>query len=201
MRHIIEMLRKIKEWTEGFAKKPYAMFTLFVIAFVESSFFPIPPDVLLIAIGIAAPKRSMKAALWCSVGSVVGGIAGYYIGFALMESIGIKIVEFYNAQEMWSHVVTSYRGETGMWFLGGAAFTPIPYKIATIAAGATQMPLIPFIIISSFGRSARFFLVGGLIYFLGPKVKSYIDKYFDKLSIAFLILLVGGFFLIKYLLR
>jgi membrane protein YqaA with SNARE-associated domain len=201
MKKIINMLRKIKEWTESFAKKPHAMLALFIIAFAESSFFPIPPDVLLIAIGIASPKQSMKAALWCSIGSVVGGVAGYYIGFTFMESIGIKIVEFYNAREVWNHVVTSYRGEAGMWFLGGAAFTPIPYKIATIAAGATQMPLMPFIIISSFGRAARFFLVGGLIYFFGPTVKFYIDKYFDKLSIAFLILLIGGFIVIKYFLR
>jgi membrane protein YqaA with SNARE-associated domain len=201
LKTIIELLRKTKEWIESFAMKPHAMLALFLLAFTESSFFPIPPDVLLIAIGIAAPKQSMKAALWCSLGSVVGGVAGYYIGFALMESVGIKIVEFYNAQEVWTRVVATYRGEAGMWFLGGAAFTPIPYKIATIAAGATQMPLVPFIIISSFGRSARFFLVGGLIYFFGPKVKLYIDKYFDKLSIAFLILLIGGFILIKYLLR
>jgi membrane protein YqaA with SNARE-associated domain len=130
-----------------------------------------------------------------------GGVAGYYIGFALMESIGIKIVEFYNAQEVWARVVATYRGEAAMWFLGGAAFTPIPYKIATIAAGATQMPSVPFIIISSLGKASRFFLVGGLIYFFGPKVKLYIDKYFDKLSIAFLTLLIGGFILIKYLLR
>jgi len=118
-----------------------------------------------------------------------------------MESIGIKIVEFYNAQEVWARVVATYRGEAAMWFLGGAAFTPIPYKIATIAAGATQMPSVPFIIISSLGKASRFFLVGGLIYFFGPKVKLYIDKYFDKLSIAFLTLLIGGFILIKYLLR
>jgi len=201
MKKIIDMLRKIKEWTESFAKRPHAMFALFVIAFVESSFFPIPPDVLLIAIGISFPKQSMKAAFWCSVGSVFGGIAGYFIGYAFMESIGIRIVEFYKAQEVWRHVVTSYQGEAGMWFLGGAAFTPIPYKIATIAAGATQMPLIPFIIISSLGRAARFFLVGGLIYHFGPTVKYYIDKYFDKLSIIFIILLVGGFILIKYILR
>lgn len=201
MKTIINVLRAIKEWTEGFANRPHAMLALFFIAFAESSFFPIPPDVLLIAIGIAAPKRSMKAALWCSLGSVAGGILGYYIGFALMESIGVKIVDFYNAQEVWSRVVNLYRGETGMWFLGAAAFSPIPYKIATIAAGATQMPVLPFIVISSLGRSLRFFLVGGLIYLFGPKVKSYIDTYFDKLSIAFLILLIGGFILIKYLLR
>lgn len=201
MKKIIAFLRSAKEWTESFATKPYSLLALFLIAFAESSFFPIPPDVLLIAIGIAAPKRSIKAALWCSLGSVAGGIAGYFIGLFLMESVGIKIVRFYGAQEAWNHVVNTYRGEAGMWFLAGAAFSPIPYKVATIAAGATQMPLTPFIIISSLGRSARFLLVGWLIYFFGPTVKRYIDKYFDRLSVVFIILLVGGFILVKYLLR
>lgn len=184
---------------ESFAAKPYALLALFIIAVAESSFFPIPPDVLLIAIAISIPKKSFHAALWCSVGSIIGGILGYGIGFGLMESVGMKIIDFYNAQEVWAKVVEMYQGEVGMWFLAGAAFSPIPYKVATIAAGATLMPLLPFILISAIGRSARFFLVAGLIYFIGPKVKEYIDKYFDKLSLAFLVLLVLGFAAIKYL--
>ncbi len=199
MKKIIEILRKMKEWMESFAAKPYALLALFIIAVAESSFFPIPPDVLLIAIAISIPKKSFHAALWCSVGSIIGGILGYGIGFGLMESVGMKIIDFYNAQEVWAKVVEMYQGEVGMWFLAGAAFSPIPYKVATIAAGATLMPLLPFILISAIGRSARFFLVAGLIYFIGPKVKEYIDKYFDKLSLAFLVLLVLGFAAIKYL--
>ncbi|MGB9702443.1 MAG: YqaA family protein [Candidatus Kapaibacteriota bacterium] len=190
---------KSKEWIESYALKKSALWAIFILAFAESSFFPIPPDVLLIAIAIAKPKVSIKAALWCSIGSVLGGVFGYFIGYALMESVGNNIIHFYNAQATWDKVVSIYNGEVGMWFLAGAAFTPIPYKISTIAAGATNMPLIPFILISSIGRSLRFFLVAGVIYFVGPTAKIYIDKYFDKLSIAFVVLLVLGFLAIKYL--
>jgi membrane protein YqaA with SNARE-associated domain len=189
--------RRIKEWMESFAEKPSAMLTLFLLAFAESSFFPIPPDVLLIAIGVIAPKESLKAALWCSIGSVFGGILGYYIGWGLMESIGYPIVEFYNGQEAWAQFLNSYESY-GAWFLAAASFSPIPYKISTIASGAAQMNLLTFIIISSLGRTARFFFVGGLIYIFGPKVKVFIDKYFDILSIAFIILLIGGFLVVKY---
>ncbi len=192
-------MRKLKEWMESFAEKPGAMVTLFFLALAESSFFPIPPDVLLIAIGVSKPKRAFMAALWCTLGSVIGGILGYYIGYSLMSTVGYPIVEFYNAQEVWAKVVETYQGEVGMMFLAGAAFSPIPYKISTIAAGATGMDLFYFIVISSLGRAGRFFLVGGLIYFFGPTIKDYIDKYFDKLSIAFLVLLIGGFVLVKYI--
>ncbi|MFH1051911.1 MAG: YqaA family protein [bacterium] len=195
---MIEFSRRAKNWMESFADKPYAMASLFLLAFAESSFFPIPPDVLLIAIGITAPKRSLRAALWCSIGSVFGGILGYYIGWGLMETVGNSIVEFYNGQEAWAVFLQKYE-EYGAWFLATAAFTPIPYKISTIASGAAQMNIITFILISSLGRAGRFFLVGGLIYFFGPKVKVYIDKYFDKLSIAFIILLIGGFVAFKYI--
>ncbi len=189
-----------KEWMEGFATRPGALLAIFLISFAESSFFPIPPDVLLIAIAIAQPKVSFKAALWCSVGSVMGGVLGYGIGYFLMESVGNSIVNFYNAHQVWAKVVETYNGEVGMWFLAGAAFSPIPYKISTIAAGATHMDIIPFILISSIGRAARFFLVAGVIYFIGPTAKGFIDKYFDKLSIAFIVLLVLGFIALKYIL-
>lgn len=199
MRTIIKWLRQLKEWLEKFADKPGAMYTLFLIAFAESSFFPIPPDILLIAIAISQPKKAFTAALWCTLGSVFGGIFGYWIGYALMGAVGNSIVEFYNLQEVWKIVVDTYQSEVGYWFLAGAAFSPIPYKISTIAAGATEMSLMPFIIISSLGRAGRFFLVGSLIYFIGPKVKYYIDKYFDKLSLAFVVLLILGFVAIRYL--
>lgn len=196
---IIKYLRDLKEWIESFAEKSYAMLALFIVAFTESSFFPVPPDVLLIAIAISSPKVSFKAAFWCTVGSVAGALLGYYIGYALFEVIGKPIIDFYGYQDAWNKVVEIYRGEVGMWFLATAAFSPIPYKVSTIAAGATGMNLIPFVVISTFGRAGRFFLVAALIYLFGPKVKGFIDKYFDKLSIAFLILLIGGFIIIKYI--
>jgi len=192
-------LRKAIRWVESFAHTRYALWALFAFAFAEASFFPIPPDVLLIAIGIAYPKRSFAAALWCSLGSAFGGVFGYFIGYFLMELIGIKIINFYHFHDEWAKVVTAFQSEIGYWFLAGAAFTPIPYKVATIAAGATNQPFIPFLIISFFGRGLRFFLVGALFYFFGPPVKSFIDKYFEKLTFAFLLLLVGGFVVLKYL--
>ncbi len=192
-------LRRITLWVESFAGKKNALLALFLFAFAEASFFPIPPDVLLIAIGLALPKRSIISALWCTIGSAFGGMFGYLIGYAFMETIGIKIINFYNAYEVWQSVVQTFNSEVGLWFLAGAAFTPIPYKVATIAAGATHMDFLPFVVISFFGRGLRFFAVGGLIYFFGPPVKSFIDKYFEKLALLFLILLIGGFIAIKYI--
>ncbi len=184
---------------ERFADKPHAMFVLFAIAFAESSFFPIPPDILLIAIAVSNPKRSLEAALWCTLGSLLGGILGYYIGFGLMESVGVLIKDAYSLHDKWDSFVQTYE-EVGNWFLLGAAFTPIPYKVATIASGATEMPLIPFILISTIGRAGRFFLVGGLFRIFGAQIKVYIDKYFDKLSLAFIILLIAGFYVVKVIL-
>lgn len=193
-----ELLYKSKSWVEGYAYKPSALWALFLISLVESSVFPIPPDVLLIAIAALNPKKSLSAAFVCTVGSVLGGVIGYGIGFAFMETLGQKIVEFYHAEAAWQTVVTAYQGELGLWFLAGAAFTPIPYKVATIAAGATHMELFPFVMISIFGRGARFFLVAGMFYFFGAKIKTWIDKYLEWLTVAFLILFVLGFVAIKF---
>jgi membrane protein YqaA with SNARE-associated domain len=147
---------------------------------------------------VAMPTKSMRFAAVCTAGSVLGGMFGYFIGYELMDLIGRPIIDFYNAQAYWVKVEEAYRGPVGVWFLVAAAFTPIPYKVATIAAGATLMPLIPFIIASSLGRAARFFLVAGLIWKFGPSIKVFIEKYFDKLSIAFVVLLVLGFVAVKY---
>lgn len=192
-------IRKSKEWMESFANKPYAFQALFIVSFIEASFFPLPPDILLLAIAISAPRHGFRAAFWCTIGSVLGGIGGYYIGWGLMEIIGNRIIDFYHAHDAWQKIVTAYNSEIGIWFLALASFTPIPYKVATIAAGAVNMDFFSFVGVSLIGRAARFFLVGGLIYYLGPKIKYFIDKYFDKLSIAFAILLIGGFVAIKYI--
>jgi membrane protein YqaA with SNARE-associated domain len=186
------------DWVEGFSTKPGALWALFLIAFAESSFFPVPPDVLLIALAVAMPHRSLRFAAITAVGSVLGGMFGYYIGYELMAVIGQPIIDFYHAQEYWVRVEEAYRGPVGVWFLAAAAFTPIPYKVATIAAGATVMPFLPFLIASALGRTARFFLVAGLIWKFGPTFKTYIEKYFDKLAIAFVVLLILGFVAVKY---
>ena len=186
-------------WMESFADKPHAMSALFILSFAESSFFPIPPDVLLIAIAISNPKRAFRAAFWCSLGSVLGGVFGYYIGAVLMDTIGDPILQFYGKENAMADFIELYK-EWGTLFLAGAAFSPIPYKVATITSGAANMDLFTFITVSSIGRAARFFLVAGLLYKFGKPIKAFIEKYFDIISVAFLVLLVGGFIAIKYLL-
>lgn len=190
-------LRSMYDWTMHWADRPHALAALFLIAVVESSVFPIPPDVLLIAIVAAAPRSWMKAAALCAAGSVLGALGGYLIGHAFMATLGQSIVEFYNAQHHWAKVVELYNGEWGVWFLAAAAFTPIPYKVATIAAGATGMALVPFVLVSLLGRAARFFLVAGLLRLFGPKIREHLERNFDLAALAFLVLLVGGFLVLK----
>lgn len=198
IKKITSTLRRMTDWMESFADKPHAMYALFALSFIESSFFPIPPDVLLIAIAIAKPNKAFKAALWCSLGSLLGGIFGYYIGAVLMDSIGQPIIQFYGGEQAMPQFIAFYK-EYGVAFLAIAVFTPVPYKVATIVSGAAHMDLITFIVVSSIGRAARFFLVAFLLYKFGAPIKSFIDKYFDKLSIAFVVLLIGGFLALKYI--
>jgi len=192
------MLRKLYDWVLHWAETPYGSWALFLLAFSESSFFPIPPDVLLIALAVAVPRKALKYALICSVGSVLGGCFGYLIGWQFMTGIGDKIILFYGLAEKYEYIETLYKTYDA-WAIGIAGFTPIPYKVFTISAGAFHINFAVFIIASVISRSARFFLVGGLIYIFGSKIQVFIDRYFNMLAVAFVVLLVGGFILIKYL--
>jgi membrane protein YqaA with SNARE-associated domain len=192
-------LRGLYDWTMHWADTPWALSALFVIALAESSFFPIPPDVLLIAIVAANPARWLIAAVLCTAGSVVGALLGYVIGQAFMATVGQPIVDFYGAQAAWDQVVAWYRGTWGVWFLAGAAFTPIPYKVATIAAGATGMPLVPFVLVSAIGRAGRFFLVAALLRLFGAPIRTFLEKHFDAMALLFLALLIGGFLVLRWL--
>jgi membrane protein YqaA with SNARE-associated domain len=192
-------LHRIKAWVEGFADKPHAIPVLAGLALVEASVFPVPPDVLLIAIAGVSRRKAFPAAAWCTAGSAVGGVLGYVIGFGFMAAVGNAIIDLYGAQHHWERVVAAYQGEIGVWFLAIAAFTPVPYKVATIAAGATEMPAGPFVLVSVLGRGARFFLIAALLYTLGPQIRAFIDRHFDKLSLAFAVLLVGGFIVLSFL--
>lgn len=191
--------RGMYDWTIRWAETPQSLWALFVIALVESSVFPIPPDVLLIAVVAAAPRKWMLAAALCSLGSVVGAALGYGIGYGFMAGIGDAIVEFYGAQHHWDRVVDIYTGPWGLWFLAAASFTPIPFKIATLAAGATGMPFVPFLVISAVGRAGRFFLVAAILRLFGAPVRRVLEKHFDLAAVAFFVLLVGGFLAIKAL--
>jgi len=183
------------EWIAG----PYGTLTLFIIAFVESSFFPIPPDVFLIAMCISAPTRAFKYAAVCAAGSVFGGAFGYGLGFWFMDSVGQQIIALYGLEHKYDQVQHLYQ-TYDVWAVGAAGFTPLPYKLFTITAGAFELNFTTFILASLVSRSARFFLVAAFIWKFGAPVKAYIDKYFNIITIAFMILLVGGFVLVKYLL-
>lgn len=192
------MIKRLYDWVLKWADTPYGSWALFLLAFAESSFFPIPPDVLLIALAVGKPEKSLKFALICSLGSVLGGALGYLIGWQLMAVVGDKIVAFYGLTDKVSYIASLYN-QYDAWAVGIAGFTPIPYKVFTITAGAFKINFIIFLMASAVSRSARFFLVGLLIYIFGPQIQGFIDKYFNILVIVFTFLLVAGFVLIKYL--
>jgi membrane protein YqaA with SNARE-associated domain len=192
------MLKRLYDWVLHWADTPYGSWALFALAFAESSFFPLPPDVLLIALAVGRPRRSFRFALICSVGSVLGGALGYLIGWHFMAAVGERIVAFYGLQPKVAYIGQLYN-HYNAWAVGIAGFTPIPYKVFTIAAGMFKINFGIFMLASLVSRSARFFLVGTLIYWFGPRIRSFIDRYFNLLAVAFTVLLVGSFILIKYL--
>jgi membrane protein YqaA with SNARE-associated domain len=193
-------VRRLYDWTLSWADRPGGPKALFALSFAESSFFPIPPDVLLMALALGKPKRALTFALICTVGSVLGGIVGYGIGLVLFEQIGRPVLEFYGAMDKYHAVGELYR-ENLVVALGTAAFTPIPYKVFTIAAGSFVIPVVPFVLISLVGRGLRFFAVAGLIRLFGAPIKSFIDRYFNLLSFVFVALLIGGFVVVRYVLH
>ncbi len=192
------MLKKMYHWVLHWSETPYGAWALFILAFSESSFFPLPPDVLLIALAVGKPEKSMKFAAVCTLGSVLGGMLGYLIGWQFMAAIGERIVGFYGLTDKVDYIEVLYN-RYDAWAVGIAGFTPIPYKVFTIAAGAFKISFVVFIVASTVSRSARFFLVGGLIYFFGPGIQAFIDKYFNLLAVVFTVLLVGSFVLLKYI--
>jgi membrane protein YqaA with SNARE-associated domain len=195
---MMKLIKRLYDWVLHWAETPYGIPALFILAFAESSFFPIPPDILLIALAISIPSKSFKFAAICSVGSVLGGIVGYGIGLYGYETIGQPIVNFYHGQPVMDKVKLWYE-QYGFFGILIAAITPIPYKVFTIASGVFNFDFTSFVTASIIGRSTRFFVVAGLIWKFGPVIKGFIDKYFNLLMWAFMILLIGGFLLIKFL--
>ncbi len=192
-------VRSLYDWVVGLSERPNAVRTLFVIAFAESSFFPIPPDVLLIPLAIGAPRRALRFAALCTVGSSLGALLGYFLGLEFYEVIGQRIVAFYSAGEQYERVQALYQ-QWDVVAIALAGFTPIPFKIFTITAGVFKINLLTFTIVVLLSRGARFFLLGGLIWRFGPSIRNFVDRYFNLLAILFSILLVGGFFIVKYVL-
>jgi membrane protein YqaA with SNARE-associated domain len=194
------IIRRSYDWVLSWADSPYGSWALGLLAFAESSFFPVPPDILLIALAVSKPKKSFRFALICSLGSIVGGMFGYFLGLKFFQLLGEPILEFYGVMHYYYRIQELYQ-QYSAWAVGIAGFTPIPYKVFTIAAGAFKISFIAFLIASTISRSARFFLVSALIWKFGEKIKKTIDKYFNLATIIFVLLLVGGFLLIKYLIK
>ncbi len=192
------LVRRMYDWVLSWGNSKYASVALFVLAFIEASFFIIPPDVLLLSLSVAKPKKSFWYGTICTLGSVIGSIFGWFIGFALYESVGKAIIETFHYQQYFTMVGQMYQ-QNAFWFIFTAALTPIPYKVFTIAAGVWGISIPTLILASILGRGLRFYGESAMIYFFGPKIKKFIDKYFNWITIAALVLLIGGFFAIKYL--
>lgn len=191
------LLRRLYDWVLGWAETPYGIPALFLIALAESSFFPIPPDVLLLGLALGAPRRAFLFAFVCAVGSVVGGVIGYGIGAFFYDTLGQPIVAAYGLEPKLDKVLGFYR-ENAFAAILVAGFSPIPYKAFTIAAGMAKIPLTTLVVASVVSRSARFFLVAAIVFFFGDKAREFIDRYFEPLTILFTLLLIGGIVLLKY---
>ena len=196
------MVKRLYDWVLSWGNSKWGALALFVLAFAESSFFPIPPDVLLIALCLGAVKRSFRFALICLVGSILGAAGGYAIGYYLWQNTAGE----YTALANWffAHVFTEesflqVKGlydEYDFWIVFTAGFTPLPYKLFTISGGLFKIDLVMFFVASIVSRGLRFFLIAGLIWKFGAPIKTFIDKYLNLLAILFTVLLIGGFFLI-----
>ena len=192
------MIRGLYDWTIGLAGHRYALLALAVISFVESSVFPIPPDILMIPMIIAAPRRAFLIASVCLVSSVLGGLAGYYIGYGLFESVGRPVLEFYGKDSYFDEFRVRYN-EWGAWTVLVAGVTPFPYKVITIMSGVTQLNLWVFMLSSVIARGLRFFVVAALLWKFGEPIRDFIEKRLGLMFTLFVILLAGGFYLVKYL--
>ncbi len=180
------------EWVIGWAQSPSGTLALLFIAFAESSFFPIPPDVLLITMALLRPKEAFWLALVCSIGSVLGGVFGFFLGWIG----GRPLLHKFFSDDKISAVKTAFE-KYEVWAIAIAGFTPIPYKVFTISAGAFDIPFRPFLAASAASRSARFFLVATVIYLWGEPMKALLEKYFNWFTLVFVILLLGGFIIVK----
>ena len=192
------MLRKLYDKFLKLADHPKALFILAIISFTESSFFPIPPDVMLIPMVLAAPTRAWRIAFVCSAASILGGLAGYAIGAGLYESVALPIIEFYHMGDKVERTKALYN-EYGAIIVGIAGFSPIPYKVFTISSGMSGLSLPVFITASALSRSARFFLVAWLLKKYGVSIRSFIEKRLGLMTLLFCLIFVLAFAALKFL--
>lgn len=197
-RRFMAWVRRMYDWVLHWAHTPYGTPALVGISFAESSFFPVPPDPLLMALSLGNRRKAPLYALYCTLASVAGGVLGYYIGVFFIDQVGMPLIEFYGKVETFEALKAQFQ-EASFILIISAALTPIPYKVFTIASGAASADLTTFIVASLLGRGLRFGAEGVLIYLFGAPISNFIDKYFEKLAILFTALLILGFVMIKYL--
>jgi membrane protein YqaA with SNARE-associated domain len=192
------VLHRLYDRMMALAAGAHAVPALAIVAFIESSFFPIPPDLLLIPMVLAAPRKAWRYAAIATLASVAGGFLGYAIGYFLFAALGRPILEFYGAMARYATLQAAY-AHWGVWIIVLKGMTPIPYKIVTIASGALAFPLGLFAAASLVSRAMRFFLVAALLYFFGEPVRAFIERRLALVTSLFAILLVGGFVAVAYL--
>ena len=192
------MLQRLYARTLEIAAGPHALAALLVVSFAESSFFPIPPDILLIPMILARPHQAFRLAALCTLASVAGGLLGYAIGYFLFDAIGRPVLEFYNAMGSYEALKAGF-AEWGVWIIIIKGMTPIPYKLITIASGVAQFDLTAFILASIVSRSIRFFLVAALLWYFGDVARQFIERRLTLVTTIFAVALVGGFVVLTYL--
>jgi membrane protein YqaA with SNARE-associated domain len=192
------MLRRLYDRMIGLATGPHALLALIVVAFAESSFFPLPPDILLIPMMLAKPREAWRLAAYCVLASVAGGMLGYAIGYYGFDLIGRPILEFYHAMGSYDALKAGF-DRWGVWIIIIKGMTPIPYKLVTIASGVAHFDLVAFVGASIISRSLRFFLLAALLWWFGPAVRDFIERRLMLVTSLFGAALVGGFVIIRYL--
>lgn len=198
MNIIPQFLRWLKHKVEGFAQKPYSTWILFALAFIESSLVPIAPDLLLIPLAVARPKRSLFYAFICVLGSTIGALLGYFIGFELYGRIGEPLVGFFGWGDLFNSALDKYH-EHGWTVLLFAGFTPIPFQVFTLVAGFKQtVDLRTFVLATLAGRSLRFFLLGGILFVFGPSVKEYLDNNLERFTLIVGLLLAAWILVMRF---
>ncbi len=192
------MIRRLYNWTMGLAQSRHALWALGIIAFLESSMFPIPPDVLMIPMIIARPSRAFLIASIALIASVIGGALGYFIGWGMFETIGQPVLEFYGKTSEFGHFAETYN-KWGAWAVLIAGVTPFPYKVITILSGSTGLNFGIFMIASVIARGLRFYIVAVLLWKFGSPIRDFIERRLGLVFIAFCVILLGGFYLVKFL--
>ncbi len=192
------MIKRLYDWTLSLAGTRYAMWALAIVAFVESSVFPIPPDILMIPMILAAPRRAFQIAALATVSSVLGGLLGYWIGAVAFDTLGRPILESLGKADAMAAFNDRFN-DFGFWPVLIAGITPFPYKVITIMSGWTGLPLGIFVVTSIIARGLRFFLVAGLLWKYGAPIRDFIEKRLGLMFTLFVLLLIGGVYAVRFL--